>query len=102
MSASNRTNIPNSLNEHWMPFSDNKNFKKNVQVASLKNITLSFGERKILDKINIDIYPGEILGLLGPNGVGKSTLFNLLIGLLKPNSGQIFINSKNVSHDIAL
>jgi len=74
-----------------------KNFKKNVQVASLKNITLSFGERKILDKINIDIYPGEILGLLGPNGVGKSTLFNLLIGLLKPDSGQVFINSKNVN-----
>ena len=74
-----------------------KSFKKNIQVASLKNISLSFGEKKILNNININIYPGEILGLLGPNGVGKSTLFNLLIGLLRPDSGEIFINSKNVN-----
>ena len=68
-----------------------KSFKKNIQVASLKNISLSFGEKKILNNININIYPGEILGLLGPNGVGKSTLFNLLIGLLRPDSGEIFL-----------
>ncbi|MDA9615800.1 ATP-binding cassette domain-containing protein [Candidatus Pelagibacter sp.] len=74
-----------------------KSFKKNIQVASFKNISLSYGERKILDNINFDIYPGEILGLLGPNGVGKSTLFNLLIGLIKPDSGQISINSIKVN-----
>jgi len=75
-----------------------KSFKKNIQIANFKNVTLSFGERKILDNINFDIFPGEILGLLGPNGVGKSTLFNLLIGLIKPDSGQIFINSTNVNN----
>ena len=74
-----------------------KSFKKNIQVASFKKISLSYGKRKILDTINFDIYPGEILGLLGPNGVGKSTLFNLLIGLIKPDSGQIFIESMNVN-----
>ena len=74
-----------------------KSFKKNIQVASFKNISLSYGERKILNNINFDIYPGEILGLLGPNGVGKSTLFNLLIGLIKPNSGQIFIGSEDIN-----
>ena len=74
-----------------------KSFKKNIQIANFKNVTLSYGKRKILDNINFDIYPGEILGLLGPNGVGKSTLFNLLIGLIKPDSGQIFINSTNVN-----
>ena len=74
-----------------------KSFKKKIQVSSFKDITLSYGERKILDKVSFDIYPGEILGLLGPNGVGKSTLFNLLIGLVKPNSGQIFINSEKVN-----
>ena len=74
-----------------------KSFKKNVQICSFKNICLSYGERKILDNINLDIYPGEILGLLGPNGVGKSSLFNLLIGLVKPNSGHILINSINVN-----
>ena len=74
-----------------------KSFKKNIQIVNFKNVTLSYGERKILDNINLDIYPGEILGLLGPNGVGKSTLFNLLIGLIKPDSGQIFIDSTNVN-----
>ena len=74
-----------------------KSFKKNIQVASFKNISLSYGERKILNDINFNIYPGEILGLLGPNGVGKSTLFNLLIGLIKPNSGQIFIGSEDIN-----
>tara|TARA_B110000027_G_scaffold132832_1_gene159825 strand:- start:667 stop:1446 length:780 start_codon:yes stop_codon:yes gene_type:complete len=74
-----------------------KSFKKNIQIVNFKNVTLSYGKRKILDNINLDIYPGEILGLLGPNGVGKSTLFNLLIGLIKPDSGQIFIESTNVN-----
>ena len=74
-----------------------KSFKKKIQIASFKKISLSYGERKILDNISFDIYPGEILGLLGPNGVGKSTLFNLLIGLIKPNSGQISIGTMNVN-----
>jgi lipopolysaccharide export system ATP-binding protein len=74
-----------------------KSFKKNIQIVNFKNVTLSYGKRKILDNINLDIFPGEILGLLGPNGVGKSTLFNLLIGLIKPDSGQIFIESTNVN-----
>ena len=74
-----------------------KKFKKNIQVASFKNISLSYGERKTLNNINFDLYPGEILGLLGPNGVGKTTLFYLLLGLIKPNSGQIFIGSKNIN-----
>ena len=42
---------------------------------------------------------GEILGLLGPNGVGKSTIFNIIIGLLKPNYGSVFIEKKNVTQD---
>ena len=75
-----------------------KSFKKNIQICMFKNIFLSYGERQILDNINLDIYPGEILGLLGPNGVGKSSLFNLMIGLIKPNSGQIIINSTIVNN----
>ena len=50
-----------------------------------------------LKDISFDLYPGEILGLLGPNGVGKTTLFCLLLGLIKPDSGQIFIGSKNIN-----
>ena len=75
-----------------------KSFKKNIHICSFKDICLSYGDQQILNNINLDIYPGEILGLLGPNGVGKSSLFNLLIGLVKPNSGQILINSINVNN----
>ena len=61
-----------------------KSFKNNKEVINLENISLSFGKRKILENINISINEGEIVGLLGPNGVGKSTIFNLITGLLKP------------------
>ena len=74
-----------------------KSFKNNKEVVKLENISLSFGKRKILENINISINAGEIVGLLGPNGVGKSTIFNLITGLLKPNYGSIKINSKIVN-----
>jgi len=57
---------------------------------------LSFGKRQILENINFDINKGEILGMLGPNGVGKSTIFNLITGLIKPNYGSITIDGENV------
>ncbi len=74
-----------------------KSFKNHKEVISLQNISLSYGKRKILDNINISINSGEIAGLLGPNGVGKSTIFNLITGLLKPSYGSIKINSKIVN-----
>ena len=49
------------------------------------------GILKIFEDLNFSLNQGEILGLLGPNGVGKSTIFNIIIGLLKPNYGSIFI-----------
>ena len=74
-----------------------KSFKSNKEVINLENISLSFGKRKILENINISTNEGEIVGLLGPNGVGKSTIFNLITGLLKPDYGSIKINSKTVN-----
>jgi len=74
-----------------------KSFKKYNPTASFKKVSLSYGKRQILDNVSFDIQPGEILGLLGPNGAGKSTIFNLIIGLIKPNLGQIFINTKKVN-----
>ena len=71
-------------------------FKNPQPIISLENISLSFGKRKILDNISFKINNGEILGMLGPNGVGKSTIFNLITGLIKPDYGKIKINNKNV------
>ena len=73
-----------------------KSFKENKPLIKLEKISLSFGKRQILDNINFNVNNGEILGMLGPNGVGKSTLFNLIIGLIKPDFGSIIINGENV------
>ena len=75
-----------------------KTFKKEKPKIDLKNISLSFNKRQILDDISLKIQEGEICGVLGPNGVGKSTLFNIIIGLLKPDFGKIFINSSDVTN----
>ena len=72
-------------------------FKQIRPKIELKNISLSFNKRQILDNISFSIREGEICGLLGPNGVGKSTIFNLIVGLLKPDYGDIFIDKKKVT-----
>tara|TARA_B100000035_G_C21021730_1_gene564344 strand:- start:652 stop:1428 length:777 start_codon:yes stop_codon:yes gene_type:complete len=76
-----------------------KNFKNKEELLRLEKISVFFGKRKILENLNLSLNKGEILGLLGPNGVGKSTIFNIIIGLIKPNYGSIFIDSKNVIND---
>jgi lipopolysaccharide export system ATP-binding protein len=72
-----------------------KSFKKNKPLIKLEKISLSFGKRRILENISFDINKGEILGMLGPNGVGKSTIFNLITGLIKPDYGSIIIEDEN-------
>ena len=73
-----------------------KSYKKPNSIISFENVSLSYGNRLILDNINFTINEGEIFGMLGPNGVGKSTIFNLITGLIKPDSGKIKINNTNV------
>ncbi|MDC1258044.1 ATP-binding cassette domain-containing protein [Pelagibacteraceae bacterium] len=73
-----------------------KSFKNPQPIISLENISLSFGKRKILDNVSFKINRGEILGMLGPNGVGKSTIFNLITGLIKPDYGSIKFDNINV------
>jgi lipopolysaccharide export system ATP-binding protein len=72
-----------------------KSFKQQKPLVSLKKISLSFGKRQILDNISFNINPGEILGMLGPNGVGKSTIFNIITGLIKPDHGSLFFSNVN-------
>jgi len=74
-----------------------KSFKHDKPIIKLDKISLSFGKRKILDNINFSVNEGQILGLLGPNGVGKSSIFNLITGLIKPDYGIITIESTKVN-----
>ena len=66
-----------------------KSHKKPNSIISFENINLSYGSRLILDNINFKINEGQIFVMLGPNGVGKSTIFNLITGLIQPNIGKI-------------
>ena len=65
---------------------------KSKPVFLAKNIAKSFGQRVILRKIDIHLNKGEMLGLLGSNGTGKSTFMNIVLGLLKPDYGDIFLD----------
>ena len=68
--------------------------KGKTAAVTMKNITKKFGPVVASDKINLEIYKGEILALLGENGSGKTTLMNMLSGIYFPDEGQIFINGK--------
>ena len=74
-----------------------KYFKKELSILKLEKISLKFGKKIILDDLNLKLNHGQILGLLGPNGVGKSTIFNLITGLISPDYGSIIINSEIVN-----
>ena len=65
-------------------------------LVNLKNISISFGGIKAVDDVSVDLYPGEVVGLLGHNGAGKSTLIKCLSGAYKADSGEIFINGDKV------
>ena len=74
-----------------------KSYKKNNLILKLEKISLKFGNKTILDSLNLNLNSGQILGLLGANGVGKSTIFNLITGLISPDYGSIYINSEKIN-----
>ena len=74
-----------------------KSFKKKNSIIEFDKVSLSFGNRLILDNISFKINEGQIFGMLGPNGVGKSTIFNLITGLIYPKHGKILINGQDTS-----
>jgi lipopolysaccharide export system ATP-binding protein len=74
-----------------------KSFKKINSIIEFENISLAYGNRLILDNISFKINEGQIFGMLGPNGVGKSTIFNLITGLINPNNGKIKITGEDVT-----
>lgn len=66
-------------------------------VISLRQLNITFGTHTVLENIDLDVYKGETLAVLGPSGTGKSTVLRSMIGLLEPNGGQIFIQGEDVS-----
>ena len=70
--------------------------QKRTPLVNLKNISISFGGIKAVDGVSVDLYPGEVVGLLGHNGAGKSTLIKCLSGAYQADAGEVFINGKKV------
>ena len=65
-------------------------------LLKIKNISKSFGHVQALSKVNIELYPAEVLALVGDNGAGKSTLIKILSGVYNPDHGEIYINGQSV------
>jgi len=71
-------------------------FKKDKQIFEIKDVSKSFDGRPILKKVSFKVFPGQCLGVLGPNGCGKTTLFSMCIGEQNVDSGKIFLNGKSI------
>ncbi|WP_342600764.1 ABC transporter ATP-binding protein [Psychrobacillus sp. FSL H8-0483] len=69
---------------------------RNEKVLSLVNVSKSFGNKKVLNGVNLDVYKGQIIGYIGPNGAGKSTTVKLMLGLIEGYSGLIEIFGENI------
>lgn len=73
------------------------NINNHHSVLSAKNLLKIYGRRKVVQNTSVKVKQGEIVGLLGPNGAGKTTTFYMITGMIKPNSGNIFIDEEDIT-----
>ena len=69
--------------------------KKQALIA--KSISKEYRSKIVVDSVSLEVNQGEIVGLLGPNGAGKTTSFYIIVGLIQPNGGKIFLGSENIT-----
>lgn len=62
-----------------------------------EHLIKKYGKRTVVNQVSVSVERGEIVGLLGPNGAGKTTTFYMIVGLIKPNSGEIFLDGQNIT-----
>ena len=68
-------------------------------VVELKNLSKTIRNKKIIDNLNLSLYPGQITGFLGPNGAGKTTTIRMIVGLMKQSGGDIVIDGVSLRDD---
>ena len=64
-----------------------------------KNLVKKYKNRIVVNDVSIEVHQGEIVGLLGPNGAGKTTSFYIIVGLIKPFSGKVFLDDLEITHE---
>lgn len=74
-----------------------KETKELTPLLSIENLQKSYSGKTVVDGLSFTVNKGEVVGLLGPNGAGKTTAFYMTIGLIRPDSGAVFFNKKNVT-----
>ncbi len=75
-----------------------KSFKRTKTLLELNKISMFYNKRQILNNLNLKINRQEVLGMLGPNGVGKSTIFHIITGLKDPSYGKVLINGEDCTN----
>ena len=69
-----------------------------MAALKIRNLVKSYRSRKVVNKVTMEIKQGEIIGLLGPNGAGKTTTFYMVVGLTRPDDGQVFLNDEDITN----
>jgi lipopolysaccharide export system ATP-binding protein len=73
--------------------------ENNTGILYTKNLVKKYRSRTVVNKVSIELKQGEIVGLLGPNGAGKTTTFYMIVGLIQPNNGNIYLNDKTITRE---
>ena len=74
-----------------------KTHENNFLKLHSKNLVKKYRKRVVVDHVSIDVNQGQIVGLLGPNGAGKTTTFYMFTGIIRPNSGKVFLNDRDIT-----
>ncbi|KUO58740.1 LPS export ABC transporter ATP-binding protein [bacterium BRH_c32] len=71
----------------------------NESILKSENLKKIYKKRTVVDNVSVNVQQGEVVGLLGPNGAGKTTTFYMIVGMIKPNGGEVFLNSKEITDE---
>ncbi|PJA95491.1 MAG: LPS export ABC transporter ATP-binding protein [Ignavibacteriales bacterium CG_4_9_14_3_um_filter_34_10] len=72
---------------------------ENKLILSSQELIKVYKKRTVVNKVSVSVEQGEVVGLLGPNGAGKTTTFYMIVGMIKPNDGKVFINEKEITNE---